>query len=529
MSLGVDRRTAGVADTPGTSGPARSGTLGTDHPTGGRPVAGVVAVAVVGVVAGLACAASPLLGVAVVVVLALATLSLLRPDDVSLLIVAVIYSNAVVVATQLHGVPAVFAVAVPVALAVPLAHRLLVRRLPMVVVPALPVLVVFGAVQAASTLGAVTPGVSIDKAAEFLVEGLALFLLVTNTVVGADQVRRVVWALLLVGAALGALSLVQSVTGTYGQDYLGFAQVSEATVGVESDPAAEPVPRLAGPIGETNRYAQAMLVLVPLGLVQALGGRTRRERLLSAAATALITTGLVLTFSRGAAVGLVVMLLVAAAMRVLKVRWVLLAAGCFAAVLPFVPAYAQRLATLAEVVDAGNPFASRGVDGAIQGRLSENLSALGAMREHPLLGVGPGGFPSVYQRYVRDLGIRPHEGEREAHNLYVGTGAELGLLGLLCFLAVVAVVLRDLLRARRLLAGTDPQAAVLAGGFALALVAHLASGLFLHQAFQRYFWLLLALAACAAAVADARGAPPGAATTATTAATRATAGEGRPG
>jgi O-antigen ligase len=466
----------------------------------------VAAVAGVGILAGLASAASPVLGVAVVVVVVLAALSVLRPDDVSVLIVAVIYSNAVVVATQLHGVPRVFAVGVPVALAVPLAHRLLVRRQPLVIVRALPVLVVFGAIQAASTLGAVTPGVSIDKMAEFLTEGLALFLLVTNTVVGADQVRRAVWALLFVGGALGALSLLQSVTGTYGQDYLGFAQISDATVGVESDPTAA-VPRLAGPIGETNRYAQVMLVLFPLGLVQALGGATRRVRLLSAVATALIATGVVLTFSRGAAVGLAVVLVVAVAMRILKVRWLLLVAGCLAAVLPFVPAYAQRLATLGEVADAGNPFASRGVDGAIQGRLSENLSALAAMREHPLLGVGPGGFPSVYQRYVRDLGIRPHEGEREAHNLYVGTGAELGLLGLACFLAVVAVVLRDLLRARRLLAATDPGTATLAAGFVLALVAHLASGLFLHQAFQRYFWLLLALAACAAAVAQVRAGP----------------------
>lgn len=502
MSLHVAGRSA-AAEAARPTGPGTPG-----RQASGRLVAGAVGVA--GVLAGLASAVSPLLGIAVVVVVALTAVSLLRPDDVSLLIVALIYSNAVVVATQLHGVPTVFAVGVPVALAIPLAHRLLVRRQPLIIVRALPLLVVFGALQAASTLGAVTPGVSIDKMAEFLTEGLALFLLVTNTVVGAQQVRRAVWALLLVGAALGALSVLQSLTGTYGQDYLGFAQVSEATVEVESDPSADPVPRLAGPIGETNRFAQVMLVLVPLGLVHALGGPTRPVRVLSAAATALILTGVALTFSRGAAVGLVVVLVAAAVMRILKVRWLLLAAACLAALLPFAPAYAERLATLGEVADAGNPFAAGGADGAIQGRLSENLSALGAMREHPLLGVGPGGFPSVYQRYVRDLGIRPHEGEREAHNLYVGTGAELGLLGLACFLAVVAVVLRDLLRARRLLAATDPQAAVLAAGFVLALVAHLASGLFLHQAFQRYFWLLLALAACAAAITDVRAGPPAA-------------------
>jgi O-antigen ligase len=429
------------------------------------------------------------------------------------MVVAAIYSNAAVIATTLHGLPFLLSVAVPAALIVPLVHRILVHRQPLVLGGALPLIVVFGALQAASTLVGVAPNVSLAVFLEFLTEGLLLFLLITNTIVEPAHLRRAVWVLLGVGAFLGALSLLQSVTGTFNNDYLGFAQISNATVSAEGAPEGSAKPRLAGPIGEINRYAQVLLVLVPLGLVQVIAGRSTRVRLLSAVATGFIAIGVVLTYSRGAAVALALVLVVATAMKVIQLRWFLVVAVLCAGTLALAPVYAQRLATVGNVTNAGDPLAASSADGAIQGRLTENIAALLAMGDHPLLGVGPGAFPTVYQDYVASFGIRPHEGEREAHNLLAGLGAEVGVLGLLCFLALVGIVLRDLNRVRRLTADGDRERAVVASGFFLALVAYLTSGLFLHLAFQRYFWILLALAACASALPDrgdhrAHGAEP---------------------
>ena len=73
--------------------------------------------------------------------------------------------------------------------------------------------------------------------------------------------------------------------------------------------------------------------------------------------------------------------------------------------------------------------------------------------------------------------------------------------GLTLFLGIVYVVLRDLVRARRRWLTTRPDVANLATGFALAIVAYLATGLFLHLAFERYFWLLIGLAAATAWIA----------------------------
>ncbi|HSL32690.1 MAG TPA: hypothetical protein VK871_03515, partial [Candidatus Limnocylindrales bacterium] len=45
-----------------------------------------------------------------------------------------------------------------------------------------------------------------------------------------------------------------------------------------------------------------------------------------------------------------------------------------------------------------------------------------------------------------------------------------------------------------------PDLAAMAAGFMLALVGYLASGLFLHLSYARYYWLVLALAGAAATV-----------------------------
>jgi hypothetical protein len=461
-------------------------------------------VAAAGPVAGLLAALDPLWGLAATAVVAAVAVSLTRPELVTLAVVAVLYSNAAVIAVRLHGVPSLLGQAVVLLLAIPLAHRLVVVRQPLVLPPALGLLVVFGAVEALSALRAPDLPSAAATTTEFVVEGLLLFALVVNTVVGPTAVKHAVWVLLVVGSAMGLLSVWQQLTGTFGNDYWGFAQVSEAVVREVDGTVTTESPRLAGPIGETNRYAQVLLVLLPLGLALALGARRRTERLAALAATLCLGAGVVLTYSRGAMVALGVVLLVAAALRVVKLRHLLPVAGVVAVVLAAVPAYRDRLLSLGAVTSAADPFTPGRADNALVGRASENIAALLAMRDHFLLGVGPGGFPAVYQQYVHSLGLLPHEGPREAHNLYAGLGAELGIVGLAVFGALMVLVLRDLLRARRAWRVLDPERSALASGFALAVVAYLASGTFLHLSYQRYLWLVLALAVSASALPERR-------------------------
>ena len=81
--------------------------------------------------------------------------------------------------------------------------------------------------------------------------------------------------------------------------------------------------------------------------------------------------------------------------------------------------------------------------------MTEGLAALLAWADHPVIGVGPGQFPQYYRQYAEVVGIRVLARDREAHNLYLGMAAELGIIGITVFLVILGLTFRDLIRARR--------------------------------------------------------------------------------
>jgi O-antigen ligase len=252
-----------------------------------------------------------------------------------------------------------------------------------------------------------------------------------------------------------------------------------------------------------------MLVLVPLGLFQFWSERSRPRRLAAAAATVLISGGVILTFSRGAAVGFALIVVLMAALRYIRLRQLAVIAAGLVLVLAVVPAYRERLSWLGAVTHlAGTqPASDPNYDsGNLRSRATEVVAAGLVFLDHPVLGVGPGMFPEYYREYAERVQYSWLEGrvepeDREAHSLFAGLGAETGALGLALFLGIVVVTLRGLRRARRLALGRDRELANTTTAFMLAIAAYLATGIFLQLSYQRYFWLLMALAGAATSIA----------------------------
>jgi O-antigen ligase len=387
------------------------------------------------------------------------------------------------------------AAAFPLLLAVPLANQFIVRRGHLFAPPALIPLLAFLLVQLASAALSSNLGRSIDTVLTFVSEGLVLFLLITTAVQSRTILVGAMWTIVIGGALLGALSAYQQATGTFSNNYFGFAQLTAAEFRTGEETLQGDVfqPRLAGPIGEENFYAQILAVGIPMamGLVRL---NTRLPiRAIAAGAALAIASGVALTFSRGAVVGLGIALLIAIALRVVHRRQIVAIAGAALIVVILFPGLLIRLATL-------DPT-SAAADAAIQGRSTENAAAALAFLDHPILGVGPGLFPTFYQTYAQTIGVGLHAGTREAHNLYLGLAAETGVTGVVTFGAVLILTFRSLLQARRLKG--DPIEPI-ATALLLSLVIFLTTSLFLHLAYERYFWLLMALAAGAGIVGRER-------------------------
>jgi putative inorganic carbon (hco3(-)) transporter len=408
------------------------------------------------------------------------------------------YLNVPVVVASAVGLPTGNAAAFALLLALPVVLALVVGRQPLVVTPALALMVVWLVVLVACSIAAVSDGGDGGPAAitTFLTEGLLLYLLVVNAVRSPEMMRAVIWALLIAGGAMGAISLWQETTHAYHETLLGFAQVNDEAFKVGDTVNGKLLrPRLSGPIGDQTRYGQVLLLLVPLAISRIRAERRVALRSLAAALGGLILTGMVLSFSRGAAVALAVIAVVMVAVGFVRLRH-LLATGLALAVvvMAVVPEYGLRVRSLG-AADTATAQDSR-ADAAIRGRATENLAALAKFRDHPFLGAGPGGFFRRYsQEEANKLGLRFLGKNRRAHNMYLEIAADTGIIGLAAFLAIVAATLAQLHRVARVWAAVGREdLVVLAQAFALALVAYLASAAFLQLSYQRYFWFLLALA-----------------------------------
>ncbi len=454
---------------------------------------------------GLMIVQQPFLGFAAVFAVVLGVAVLAWPDLATFAVVFLVYTNAAAVAVKFHGMPYTIGVVIPALLVVPVAFYLY-RKRPVIADLPMATIFVFLLVKLVSTLNAEDKGYAWNEVLPFVLEGVAIYVLVRNAARTVDVLRALVWALLLAGVFMSLVVIFQEITASYSRPYGGFGQVGrDWFIGHSKNP------RLSGPIGDPNYFAQILLTLVPVGLLRIWGERTVFLRLLAAGATGVIVFALTLTFSRGAGVAFVVVLAMMTVFRYIRLYQLVTIVGGIVLLLSFVPAYKERVATLTSVVGATDTSDSAGADQSVQSRSTEMRAAGLVFFDHPLLGVGPGSFPLYYQEYARRVGLEIHEtarsgrraGEearRESHSTILSIAADLGVAGLLSFLAIVGVTFRRLNRARKRWLTVHPEAANLATTLMLAMAAYLTCGLFLTLAFERYFWLIVALAGSAAAL-----------------------------
>ena len=430
-----------------------------------------------------------LAAIAVTAVFLLAVLA--WPDVASIAVAVLVYSNAPVVAAQFHGVPYLIAALVPALLLVPILDRLVYGRQAIVFPPTLPFVLAFLLVETLSTLVSREPSAAAIELTRVATEGVLLYLLIINAVRTIAVIRLMTVALVITGVVLGALSVVQQGAAPENA-FLGFAQIEGR--GFDPGLGTGLQQRASGPIGEKNFYAQMLLALIPLAAAVA-GNGGRARKVAATGAALVIGLGVVLTFSRGAAVAAVILVAAAVILRVVSWRLVLGFALAVVVVLASVPSYAARLATLSGV--GGALEVTEEVDPVIAQRANDVLAATAAFAEHPILGVGPGMFVTSYREYATRVAGLPGDLDYAAHNLYLEVASETGVLGFMAFGGVVITTIVWLLRARRE-AASDPRLVALANGFLLVIVSYLATGLFLHISYQRYLWMFLALAMAAA-------------------------------
>ena len=227
--------------------------------------------------------------------------------------------------------------------------------------------------------------------------------------------------------------------------------------------AVGPFIRAHGMFGQPNPFAGYLGTILPIALAMTLVSQPGRFRIIAGVSCLLIGMGIALSVSRGAWLGLAISLGVMAMAWSPRARTliipltgvVILVIGlAMLGLLP--PNLASRITSVTDnfgIFDVRNvPPTSENF--AIVERMAHWQAGWEMFRDYPFLGVAPGNYPAVYERYY----IAPwRDPLGHAHNYYLNMAAEAGVPGLLALLTVLGLAFRGLARRIRF---TDPRSVI---------------------------------------------------------------------
>jgi glycosyltransferase involved in cell wall biosynthesis/O-antigen ligase len=431
-------------------------------------------------------------GVALLVTgLAAGAVCLRYPDVALCCLVAFVCLNLSDVLVRGHGLPSLLQVVfIPVALS-GWWHAAAGRRaLPHVLALLLAAYLV---VMLWSTTLAADRAVADARLLEHL-RGFAICSVVVMLGQSAHALRRAAWTFVGSAALLSGLALVQIATNDFTYEFGGLARIKYAQIyGTTFEP------RIAGPLGDPNFFAQILLLSVPVALQ--LAWTTRGvSRMLGFIAAGMAGVATVFTYSRGGALALGAVLLLSVIVRGIDLRKMAVISAAFVLVLwvALPGEFARRLTTLSQLVPGSEEVLRP--DSSFGERKMFAAAAWGMFQDHMITGVGAGNYGLHFLDYAQRVGsdarlyVTPTEGYYP-HNLYLEVAAETGLAGVVPFGLTLVVCFLYLSRARRtLLASGDVSSAGLAAGWSIALGGYLLTSLFLHGDFIRYWWLMVGFA-----------------------------------
>jgi putative inorganic carbon (HCO3(-)) transporter len=276
---------------------------------------------------------------------------------------------------------------------------------------------------------------------------------------------------------LNGLLLLALVTGIW----LSLGAINDYRLGLMTIEGYRAGGRGGGIFGNSNDMALFLVTIVPIAIALLLGSRSLARKCLFGGCVMLMVAGIVLTYSRGGFLGLLVALGFFAwkAGRRHRAEIVIVGLLIVAGFLALVPSYALRLASI--LIPSLDPV------GSSEARSGELLRSLYVAIRHPLLGIGMGNYaPEMSYRGL------------VTHNSYTQVAAEMGAAALVCYTMFVVVPLRKLGQIARETFGAKANSRFyyLAVGLQASLIGYMVCSFFASVAYLWYVYYLVGYAVC---------------------------------
>jgi O-antigen ligase len=245
---------------------------------------------------------------------------------------------------------------------------------------------------------------------------------------------------------------------------------------------------------DANDFATFAVTALPLGLYCVATARRLSTRGIAGAALAVLALAFVWTGSRGGFIAFIAVLIyVVVRYRAVPFVWRATATGLVAVVVLVAASerYWDQMGTILSDADYNRTSET--------GRMQIWSRGIGYVMSYPVFGVGPDNFPAaegLLSPFASRQGLGVGVRWNAAHNSYLQVAAELGLPGLVCFVALLAASLAVLARAARRARRADPASRVpqLAQALTGSLIGFMVGAFFLSLAYAEMLYTLVAFA-----------------------------------
>jgi putative inorganic carbon (HCO3(-)) transporter len=240
--------------------------------------------------------------------------------------------------------------------------------------------------------------------------------------------------------------------------------------------------RGTGIFGNTNDMALHVVTVFPIVIALLFGSKAMLLKLLYGACAAVLLCGIVLSYSRGAFLSLIVVTMFVSMKIAPRHRVSIVVATVALGGLVLLLAPDQYGGRLLSIFDS-----SRDSVGSASARQGELLRSIYVALRHPLLGIGMGN----YQPEMSHRGL-------VTHNSYTQVAAELGATALVCYTLFVVTPFRKLGQVARetFKNRSSSDFYYLSVGLQASLLAYLVSSFFLSVAYVWYVYYLVGFAVC---------------------------------
>lgn len=422
-------------------------------------------------------------------------LLLARPEWAAIVYLGLVYTDLLSILVRYHDFPSLARFAGVAVVSAALGYRLFVQRQPLARDKITGWLLAYGAMVAVGVLYARAPDLVVTNIVEF-VRCFFTYLIVINIITTTGRLHAALYTLMGAAVFLATLTLIQSLTGTFDQDFGGLAQYRVSDIAGDSEGA-----RPGGTIGDANYYGQLLVIMIPVALYLLFEGQHRIWRLAGLLSAAILTAAVIFTYSRGDALALGAIGVAAVIYK--RPNPLLLVGGVVALLLavPLMPSnYVARLTTVLDVAE-GNQLTIYG-DDSIRGRAGATQAAIEMFADHPFFGVGRENYPLYQLDYLSGTAFARVAKGIPPHDLYLEVAAEHGIMGLIVFGGLLLVSWLALLDARRRFKLVHAQREYqLTGWLAIVFIGYLVTAVFLHGAFLYILWLIISLIAATRQIA----------------------------